>query len=53
MDVVVVVAVVYGFDEALELPYSTAVDHQNEHHSDRVLHFRQVVVQVLNGLALI
>lgn len=53
MDVVVVVTVIYGFDEALELPYSAAVDHQDESHSDRVLHFRQAVVQLTNGLDLI
>lgn len=53
MDVVVVVTVIYGFDEALELPYSSAVDHQNESHSDRVLHFGQAVVQLANGLHLI
>lgn len=53
MDVVVVVTVINGFDEALELPYSTAVDHQNESHSDRVLHFGQAVVQLTNSLDLI
>lgn len=39
VDVVVVVTVINRFDEALELPYRTAVDHQNESHSDGVLHF--------------
>lgn len=53
MDVVVVITVIYGFDEALELPYSTAVNHQNKSHSDRVLHFRQAVVQLTNSLDLI
>lgn len=53
MDVVVVVMVIYGFDEALELPYSTAVDHQDESHSDGVLHFGQAVVQLAYGLDLI
>lgn len=47
------VTVINGFDEALELPYSTSVDHQNESHSDRVLHFGQAVVQLTNSLDLI
>lgn len=50
MDVIVVVTVVNGFHEALELPYSSAVDHQNERHPDRVLHLGQAVVQLANGL---
>lgn len=47
------VTVVYGFDEPLELPHSSAVDHQDESHSDRVLHFGQAVVQLAEGLRLI
>lgn len=47
------VTMINSFDEALELPYSTAVDHQNESHSDRVLQFGQAVVQVTNSLDLI
>lgn len=50
MDVVVVVAVVYGFDEAPELPYSTAVDHQDKSHPDVVLHLGKAVVQLAGGL---
>ena len=46
MDVVVVVTVVYGFDETLELPYGSAVDHQNKSHPDGVLHLGQAVVQL-------
>lgn len=38
MDVVVVFTVIYGFDEALELPYGAAMDHQNKSDSDGVLH---------------
>ena len=41
MDVVIVVSVVYGFDETLELPYGTAMDHQNKSHSYRVFHLGQ------------
>lgn len=44
------VTVVYGFHEALELPYSSAVDHQNESHPHRVLHLGQAVVQLANSL---
>lgn len=47
------VTMINSFDEAPELPYSAAVDHQNESHSDRVLHFGQAVVQVTNSLDLI
>lgn len=50
MDVVIVVTVINGFDETFELPYSTAVDHQNESHSDGVLHFGQAVFQLTNSL---
>lgn len=50
MDVVVMVTVIYGFDETLELPYGTAMDHENESHSDRVLHIGQAVVQLANSL---
>lgn len=50
MDVVIVVTVIYGFDETFELPYGTAVDHQNKSHPDWVLHLRQAVFQLTNGL---
>lgn len=53
MDVVVVFTVINGFDETLELPYSTAVDHQNKSHSDRALHIGQTVVKLIKGLDLI
>lgn len=50
MDVVVMVTVIYGFDETLELSYGTAMDHENESHSDGVLHIGQAVVQLANSL---
>lgn len=50
MDVVVVVTVVYGFDEAPQLPYSAAVDHQYKSHPDMVLHFGKAVVQLTDSL---
>lgn len=53
VDVVVVVAVINGFDEALELPYSAAVHHQNESHSDAALPIGQAVVQLAKRLHLI
>lgn len=53
MDVVVVVAVINGFNEAFELAYSAAVDHQDESHSDRILHIGQVVVELANSVDLV
>lgn len=50
MNVIVVVTVVYGFHEALELPYSSTVDHQNKSHPDRVVHLGQAVVQLTHSL---
>lgn len=50
VDVVEVVSVVYGFDEAFELPDGPAVDHQDEGHPDRVLHLGQVIVQLISCL---
>lgn len=52
MYVVVVVTVINGFNEASELAYGAAVDHQNESHSDGVLHIGQAVVEVTNSLDL-
>lgn len=53
MDVVVVVTVIYSFDETLELPYCMPMDHQDKSHPDRVLHIGQAVVQLNNRLDLI
>lgn len=52
MYVVVVVTVVDGFNEAFELAHSAAVDHQNESHSDGVLHVGQAVVELAHRLHL-
>lgn len=53
MNVVVVVTVINGFDEAFELAHSAAVDHQNESHSDWVLYTGQAVVELSDSLDLI
>lgn len=45
--VVEVLPVVYGFEEALELPDCTAVDHQHERHTHRIIHLAPFVVQVI------
>lgn len=50
MDVVVVITVVNGFDEALQLPYGTTMDHKNKSDPHRVLHVGQAVVQLTYGL---
>lgn len=52
MYVVVVVTVIDGFNEAFELAYSAAVDHENESHSDGVLHIGQAVVELTHSLDL-
>lgn len=44
------IAVVYGFDEALQLAYGTTVDHQDKRDPDGVLHFGQAVLQLTHGL---
>lgn len=44
--------VINGFNEALELAYGAAVDHEDESHSDGVLHTGQAVVQLANRLDL-
>lgn len=53
VNVVVVVTVINGFNEAFELTDSTAVDHQDESHSDGILHIGQAVVELANSLDLV
>lgn len=47
------VLVINGFNEAFELAYSAAVDHQDESHSDGILHIGQAVVELANSLDLV
>lgn len=51
MDVVEMVFVINGFEEPLQLPHGSTVDHQHERHPHRVLHFRQIAVYDVTLLA--
>lgn len=45
------VFVINGFEEPLQLPYSSTVNHQHKRHPDWVLHFGQIVVYNISLVA--
>lgn len=51
VDVVEMVFVIDGFEESLQLPHGSSVDHKHERHPDWVLHFGQIVVYNVSLLA--